>query len=194
MLGHMKNNTKETNKKTTEIQSRYSAIKALAMFRYTLERLDNNISDLIVQARRARDTGEDGLYLTLKKKLRLCLINKKTMVEMMSRLELSLEMESMDRMIENYNSCMEVFENTPRDSKRIKDLGRDPDSMIEYYAGICKELRSDPIKNMEGEAENIVSDEEIESMLEGNIISETGDSDDMIDSKIRLIKSKMDSI
>ena len=191
-------NSKSSKGRTAETgydyKFRYTAIKTLAIFKQSIEDQDRQMAELIEAARGLNRSEEEERYNALRKRLRLCIFNKKLLEEMSERLELSLQLDTMDRMIGSYNGCMELMKEGATDRARgIKDGGKgDIDRAISDSAGLYRELTRTPRGDADRELEKIISDERLDRILESG---ERGDElDGMIEERLRAIKQKMEEI
>ena len=183
---------------SNDYQFRYTTIKTLAMLRQSLAEQEQQLTELIEEANEAKGDQDTNLYRSAKKRLRLGLLNKKLLEEMMERLEISLQLDAMDRMIGSYNSCMEMmgerdlFATEKRgsllrkeDSK--KDLGRAMQGYTRFYENLINHQREDETAVLE----DIITDEMLEEILSarGKIFLS-----DVIDDKLEVVRRAMEGV
>lgn len=191
-----KSNKGRTAETKYDYQFRYTAIKTLAIFRQSMEDQDRQMAELIEEARELKGSEEER-YNALRKRLRLCIFNKKLLEEMSDRLELSLQLDTMDRMIGSYNGCMELMKETSVGDTGRRRAGREGsndgiDRAIYDTAGLYRELTRTPREDADRELEKIISDERLDKILASG---EREDAlDGIIEDKLRAIKRKMEEM
>ncbi len=184
----------------SEVRVRASVIKTLSMFQSHLSRLEKRQMDLVTEAKNAKEMGNKSIYQATKKKLRLCLVTKKLLEEMLIQLELSLQIDDMDRMIENYNTSMDLFTQKHSSLLRIQNASKygknrnaDFHHAIHSYAELYDCLSGDDKTSMGHRVEALVSDDELSTLLDSADLPEQT-SNAIIDAKLRLIKNKLEEV
>ena len=182
--------------KSSENRVRYSVFRTIGKFKYYLKRLEEEKKEYINEAREAKKEDDTLAYQSAKSRLQLCLINSKLIAEMISQLEISLQIDSMDGMIESYNSCMNEFKKQRNLALNIQNAGkicRERKNDLNFAIGFYTELY-DCLTETRGkgrEIKPIISDAELERVIDADEIKDRDSAEGVIDMKIEMIKAKM---
>ena len=163
---------------------RYAIIKTLALLQQALQQREVSRAELVADAADARATGQQVQYSLLKEKLRLCLANIKMLRQMCARLEISLQLNEMNRLIESYNACMAVQVDRCQEAKK----------QSRPYAQQYRELSEPWSGGAEEELCALISEEELQAELEGVAAGWQGGTpaNQTIDDKLQWIKRKLE--
>ena len=197
MYVNISDKSKNQKENSSIWEMRHGIYKKLGLLKAHLSRLERDKDIYIAEARNAERLGDNFFYQSVKNKIRLCLINMKLISEMIVELEICLEVDSMDRLIEGYNSCFnnskkkETFSfNFQNLVKKNKKEQSELENAIERYTEFYKLLRS---KNDGVMCEDIISDDELERVIH-NIPDGERDVDAinaLIDEKLAQIKKRV---
>ena len=196
MFGINREEGKKTATKDEACELRHSIFHTMGMMKYSLGRLEQEKSRFITEARELMSKSDDQAYRLCKKRLSLCLVNIRLITEMLSSLEISLQLDNMDRMVESYRSCMEAFGkqhsmvNASRGvAKNNKILNDGLGSAIEFYNSLYNGLslkESDAADKSTGG----VPDNELDKIIELEI-GRDDEENKALDARIQQIRSKI---
>lgn len=171
---------------------RYQVFRTIGMMEYSTEQLEREKNKIISLARKAKDRGDEDAYRSLKKRLSVCLVNTRLVSEMLTQLEIALQLDNMDRMVESYSSCMEALKkqhsiagNPHTLLKNYKEAMGGVERTIDFYNTLYEDLS---LNRLGYAGEDAALDSELEQMI--------GDSDKdtdgaALDAKIQLIRSRI---
>ncbi len=193
--------SKHSKDSRSEYEVRCSIFKTLGVLKASEERLEREKNEYIGEAREAERRNDDVSYAAAKKKLRLCLINMKLVTEMICELELTLALDSMDRMIERYNSCVDTFkkrrsfmDNPHNVGKRMRERKNDIERVLDQYAELYDSLSGKGKGAMKERGDKMISDDELERIISQNEMREEESYDSMnaaIEAKLEMIKKRI---
>ena len=192
---------KRSKEGRSEYEVRCSIFKTLGVLKASETRLEREKNEYIEEAREAKKRNDDAFYDAVKKKLRLCLVNIKLVSEMICELELTLALDSMDRMVERYNSCVDTFKkkryfmnNLQNVGKTMKERKKDVESVIDKYAEFYNSLSGKDGGVIKKRGEKMISDDELERIISQYESCDDENFDGMdseIKEKLELIKKRL---
>ncbi len=189
---------KKTKEKDSRASLRHSVFRTIGLMEYSIDQLGREKGKIISLAREAKRRGDDTAYRSLKKRLSVCLVNTRLISEMLSQLEIALQLDNMDRMVESYSSCMEDFKkkysiaNNQRTLlKSYKDARCGIDQTIDFYSDLYESLSFNRVGFLD-EGSDAIPDGELEQMIRAE--SDRSDKNVELDEKIQLVRSRIKEV
>ena len=191
MLKNSKDECKGTSKKDGKVNARYLIFRAIGMMEYYMEQTDREKQRIIHLASDARRAGDETGYKSYKERLSVCLVNERLISKMLGRLEIALQLDSMDRMMRSYCECMEelggrrlVSDGLSTFQKSNKTVSDGIKNVVDLYHTLGDDISIDG-----GSIDSSLTDGELDEIIKGGGAEDT--DGEMLDAKLQIIRSRI---